>query len=387
MIGTVGAITIDAQLLTAEGRLLTSLAKPLTAEFIEAPRAAPVGYLRVCESSADGRERVCPDAAPQILGAIAEQILPVAVLPQSLLGTAVVPSGVDAARRLLRLRQSLEEVQNLALVLPDPPQQPRRLTNWLAKAYGVTVSADTGTAVGFDLRSGSVVPGWASASTVEALAMRLRARPLQPPTLSGAAEFLSISGTVASDHLSGSLGYGFRSATALATPPSDPAAPACLRLISPGGESTSYCFASDQEAFAVRIPWLAGARQLALVYDGVELATRTLSASPPQAEILTPQIGNRIPEGPVLVQWSGSDADGDPLRYDLLISTDGGASWVPIVCELDRTDFTIDTSMFPTSARVMLQLRFSDGLQSASVTTGPFEFIGAGGQIFRRRRM
>ena len=415
-----GVIAIDAQLITAEGRLLAALAQPVNAEFVEAPPAAPLGYLRICESSADGRDRVCPDTAlgsPQILGAMAEQILPVATLPQSLAGTAVVPTGPDALRRMARLRQLIEDLPIVAAVLPargelasrlagrsspslrlaftsDAATGPEQLAAALAGVYGVTAAAgDPGTSVGFDLRSGSVIPAaaspsWVSASTVDALLSRLRARPLQPPALGGAADFLSISGTVTRDGLAGKLGHGFRVTRTAPAPPSDPSALTCLRLTAAGGESARTCFtlerldeAATEDAFAVRLPWLAGTRQLTLLYDGVELAARTLTASPPQVDFLTPLAGNRIPDGPLVVQWSGTDADGDSLRYDLLVSADGGASWLPVVTELDRTDFTLDTSMFPTPSRVLLQLRYSDGLQSGTATTGPFDVQGAGGQI------
>jgi hypothetical protein len=411
-----GTISIDAQLLTAEGRLLAPLGKPATAEFVEAPRAAPLAYLHICESSADGRDRVCPDPAagsPQVLGAMAEQVLPVATLPQSLLGTAVVPAGPDALRRLMRLRLWLDELPTLVAVLPsrgelavrvagrssaglrlalasDAENGAGQLANSLAGVYGVPVSFE-GTGAGFDLRSGSVVPAgspsWVSAATVEALASRLRARAVPPATAGGAAESLSVSGTVARDGSAGTLGFGFRSSSTVPVAASDAAARTCLQLASASGETSRTCFPVErldeaaEDAFAVRIPWLPGTRQLTLLHGDAELATRTISGSPPQATLLTPQIGNRLPEGPMLVQWSGSDADGDGLRYDLAISTDGGSTWLPIACELDRTDFTFDTSLFPTSSRVMVQLRYSDGLQSGSVTTGPFEIIGAGGQL------
>ena len=417
-----GPLVIDAQLLTGESRLLAALTKPFTADIVEAPRAALLGYMQVCESSADGRDRVCPNAAassPQILGAVAEQLMPVTSLPQTMLGSVVVPAGpgVDTLRRLARLRQWFADVPTnpaaiVAAVLPaqsewaarlagrwspslrlafasDDPRGPLQLARAVSAAHGVVPLAATAVTGGFDLRSGSVIaagdPAWFGASTVEALAASLRPRVGIFP---GASEFLTISGSIARDKSTGSIGFGFRSAIPMAVFPFDVAAPACLRLSAGSGEVNTFCFAvepldesASEDAFSVRLPWLAGTQRITLLYDGVELATRNLSASPPQAELLTPQAGNRIPEGPLTVQWSGSDADGDALRYDLLISTDGGTTWTPIVCELDRTDFTLDTSMFPTSSRVLLQLRFSDGLQSGAVTTGPFEFIGAGGQI------
>ena len=414
-----GTIGIDAQLQTAEGRLLTPLARPVTAEFVEPPAIAPLVFLPLCETSADGRERICPDPAPgsaQVLGALAEQTLPVAVLPQTTTGAVMLPGGDGTARRLGRLRLLLDEVwrggstSNLAAVLPsrgewaarlgarwslawrmafasDAANGPEQLAAALHGIYGVAGLGSPGGA-GFDVRSGAVVPAdrpWISPGAVGTLMTNLRARPAPPAALAGAAEFLTLAGTVSRDGLAGRLGHGFRSSLSIPTAPSDVGAPTCIRLTAAGDESTRYCFAierldegASEDAFAVRIPWLAGARQITLVRDGLELATSTLSATPPQAELLTPQAGNRIPGGPVTVQWQGSDADGDTLRYDLLISTDGGTSWLPVACDLDRTDFTIDSTLYPASSRVYLQLRFSDGMQSGTAAAGPFEFTGKG---------
>ena len=256
-----GVIVMDAQLLTAEGRFIAPLARPVSVEIVEAPRALPLGYLRICESSADGRERVCPDAAagaPQILSAVAEQILPVAFLPQTLLGTAIVPGGDGAGlRRMARLRQWLDDLQagpaaSVAAVLPsqgdwaarltgraglrfaftsDGPGAPEQLARALFALYGVPAFPVSGTSAGFDLRSGSVLPagdpGWFGASTVEALAASLLPR---TTTLPGAIEFLTVSGMIARDQSAGSLGHGFRSVASIAVPPSDPAAPTCVQL-------------------------------------------------------------------------------------------------------------------------------------------------------------
>ncbi len=424
-----GTLTVDAQLQTAEGRLLTSLARPVTAEVVEAPRAPALGFVQICETTADGRERICPDSSAgsaQVLGAMAEQILPIAALAQTQVGAAFVPAGGDTIRRMARLRLLFDELHagptaTLAAVLPargewaaqlagrwstawrtaftsDAANGPEQLAGAMAGLLGVpTAAGSSAGAAGLDLRSGAITPAerpdlggaagsWVSASTLNALAARLRARPAPPAALGGVAEFLNVSGTISRDGLTGTLGYGFRVSQTAPAAPSDANALTCLRLTSASGESARTCFTVErllddnatEDAFAVRIPWLPGTRQMTLLQGDVELASLTLSATPPQIELLTPQAGNRIPAGPMTLQWTGSDADGDALRYDLLISTDGGSSWLPIACDLDRTDFTIDNSLFPTSSRVLIQLRVSDGLQSAAVTSGQFEFTGAG---------
>ena len=428
-IALAGTLTVDAQLQSAEGRLLTALTRPVTAEVVDGPRAQALGFVQICETTADGRERICPDTAAgsaQVLGAMVEQILPVAALPQLQVGAVFVPAGSDVVRRLGRLRLLLDDLQagptaTLAAVLPargewaaqlagrwspawrmafssDAANGPEQLAGAMASLFGVPAAAgSTAGAAGLDLRSGAITlaerpdlggaaGSWVSPSTVTALAARMRAQPAPPSALGGVSEFLNISGTVSRDGLAGTLGYGFRVSQTTAAAASDPNALTCLRLTSASGETARTCFTVErlldekatEDAFAVRIPWLAGTRQVTLLQGNAELASLVLSATPPQAELLTPQVGNRIPNGPITLQWTGSDADGDALRYDLLISTDGGSSWLPIACDLDRTDFTIDSSLFPTSSRVLIQLRFSDGLQSAAVTSGQFELIGAG---------
>ena len=262
---------------------------------------------------------------------------------------------------------------------------PYRLARAWAKLLGVTLAPGAAGDFGVDARSGEVAgpaAGWISTAAYTALGRALRTRTTAAPRQG---EYLTVTGTLSRDRKSGSLDPAFRTSGVLAPTPTDPAGLTCLRLTAPGPEVTSYCFsiealeatAETDDAVAVRLPWLAGARQLALLQDGVEIAIRNLSDSPPQAEILTPSAGNRIPSGLVTIQWNGSDLDGDALRYDLLISVDNAATWFPLAVDLERNDFTFDAGLVPAGVPVHLQLRYSDGLQSAAATSGPFEFLGS----------
>ncbi|MCC6536231.1 MAG: choice-of-anchor D domain-containing protein [Bryobacterales bacterium] len=418
-----GLFTVEAQLQTATGRVYRALDRPFSFTLAE-PLPSPAAVLLwLCETAENGQDRVCPSAAtatPSTMLSMARQILPAGA---PLMRTPLMAASLHrlaprsaVARQLGRMRLLLDE-QNPAMeatamlaVLPaagdhatrgwaeqawvagraalasdDATHGPGQLAHGWAKLLGVTLTPGDAGDLGVDARSGEVAgpaAGWISAASYTSLVSAIAAR---KPLVPRQGEYLTVSGTLSHDRVSGSLDPAFRTSGVLAAAPTDAAGLTCLRLTAPGPEVATHCFtlealaatAETEDAFAVRLPWLAGARQLVLLHDGAEIAVRNISDSPPQAEILTPSAGNRIPSGQVTIQWNGSDLDGDTLRYDLLISVDDAATWFPLAVDLERNDFTFDAGLVPAGVPVHLQLRYSDGLQSAVATSGPFEFLGS----------
>jgi len=65
------------------------------------------------------------------------------------------------------------------------------------------------------------------------------------------------------------------------------------------------------------------------------LHVTSVSAHAPQVTLLSPNGGEAWPPyGEHTVTWTGSDADGDPLRYILQYSPDGGATWQAVAVNL-----------------------------------------------------
>lgn len=97
--------------------------------------------------------------------------------------------------------------------------------------------------------------------------------------------------------------------------------------------------------------------------DTLDQLSRSRNA--PQVSLLTPKDGE-VHDGPVTVQWLGSDADGDALTYFLQYSPDGGASFVPLVVYSDSASYGFDTGDVPSSDgdSGLLRLTVTDGFNT-----------------------
>ena len=72
------------------------------------------------------------------------------------------------------------------------------------------------------------------------------------------------------------------------------------------------------------VPLDATIQKAVVLTDGVVLATRIASANPPTVAVTFPNGGENITQDPVLLQWTASDPDGDPLTFDVQFSADNG---------------------------------------------------------------
>ncbi|MGH2592724.1 MAG: hypothetical protein ACRDGG_04360, partial [Anaerolineae bacterium] len=74
---------------------------------------------------------------------------------------------------------------------------------------------------------------------------------------------------------------------------------------------------------------------------------------------------------PRRVRWSGSEADGDSLRYLVRASTDGGATWQTI--GVNRSAASIDLNPIDFGGKsVLVEVFASDGLHTTALRLGPF---------------
>lgn len=89
-------------------------------------------------------------------------------------------------------------------------------------------------------------------------------------------------------------------------------------------------FKSSGIPFSLYLSLPEGTRGIVLKKGTELLASRILSQNPPQVSIITPQSGETI-KGEKEIKWTGTDADGDNLLYDILYSPDGEAQQVVAV--------------------------------------------------------
>lgn len=156
-----------------------------------------------------------------------------------------------------------------------------------------------------------------------------------------------------------------------------PGAPWTLRML--GGDDAElvrYPFAADDEgeggAFAVVVPFVDGTAILQIVDSATSTPrwSRTVSPNAPVVANLTIAAGSSPVTGTVTLAWQASDADGDPLFFDIYHSTDGGTVWQPVMFGLSQTSATVDTNTLSGGVN-HFKVAGSDGVHRASATSQP----------------
>ncbi len=119
-------------------------------------------------------------------------------------------------------------------------------------------------------------------------------------------------------------------------------------------------------SFASVIPFPAGTQWLRIRHGPTVIAERQVSAHAPTVHLLSPNGGEQMQIGSLL-QWTGSDADGDDLLYTLLYSTDAGATWRALVLDTGETSLTVDENILADmlgSNQALLKVIASDGVNT-----------------------
>ena len=112
------------------------------------------------------------------------------------------------------------------------------------------------------------------------------------------------------------------------------------------------------------VPWEVGTAWVALVDpDGFVIDEREVSNHPPKVTITNPS-GNEVwPAGTFqALVWTGSDADGDSLKYSVMYSHDGGSSWVLIASDLTDPKYEVDVDSMAGGNDVRFRVVATDGI-------------------------
>jgi len=98
----------------------------------------------------------------------------------------------------------------------------------------------------------------------------------------------------------------------------------------------------------------------------------------------TSPVNGAVGAGKFVVTWTGSDADGDTLRYYLRYSPDGGKRFVPLASCIETTSVDVDLASLPAPVpgKACFELFASDGLNTTVIRTQPLSgtsaLLGAG---------
>jgi hypothetical protein len=100
--------------------------------------------------------------------------------------------------------------------------------------------------------------------------------------------------------------------------------------------------------------------------SGTLVDSRTVSPSAPSVDFSMPGAGETLVAGS-MIKWRGVDPDGDPLRYTLRYSPDGGNSWHVIALDTPDEEYTLPSiDRLPGSTAGMLSISANDGFQTAT---------------------
>lgn len=117
-----------------------------------------------------------------------------------------------------------------------------------------------------------------------------------------------------------------------------------------------------------QVPWPEGAATVELLIDGV--VVDSLTESQPPVVTIHPLADGQPRQ--LEITWTGEDPDGDSLRYSVLWSNDGGATWRPTEFDIDGNSLVVTDLMGLPGGEVMIQVIATDGLATGSAVEGPF---------------
>ena len=108
------------------------------------------------------------------------------------------------------------------------------------------------------------------------------------------------------------------------------------------------------------MPYPAGTASIDLEHDSTPLTSVAVSTNIPVVNVSFPN-GGEILSGQQTVTWSASDADGDPMIFDVLYSADGGANWSAIATSVTAASHLWDTDEVAGGTQSLVRVLASDG--------------------------
>jgi hypothetical protein len=155
-----------------------------------------------------------------------------------------------------------------------------------------------------------------------------------------------------------------------------------IRLLDGGGSTLQdYAFTPTDDAetggtiltIAQVVNFVTGTTKVEIIRNSDQsiLASRTISANAPQVSNV--QIGATSPvTGTVTLSWNATDADSDPLHFDIYYSRDGGSTFLPFVMGVTGTSVPVDTNLLAGSDTAVLRVVANDGANNGSADSAVF---------------
>ncbi|MBI3245360.1 MAG: DUF11 domain-containing protein [Deltaproteobacteria bacterium] len=106
--------------------------------------------------------------------------------------------------------------------------------------------------------------------------------------------------------------------------------------------------------------------RVVILHQGNVIGQRSASVHAPGVTVLSPNGGEHLSGQNAVLQWMGSDADGDSLSYLVQYSADDGVTWETLAVDWPDTTFTVPLSALAGTTQGRIQVVASDGFRSAS---------------------
>lgn len=131
--------------------------------------------------------------------------------------------------------------------------------------------------------------------------------------------------------------------------------------------------------FSVLVPYVEDTARIDIEGPGGVLHTVRAGLATPAVELLSPNGGEVLDGETIPLAWIASDADGDPLTFNLQYSADDGATWELVAQNLTGDRAALDAENVRASDAGRFRIWVSDGLHSGSdESDGPFTVPNAG---------
>lgn len=129
--------------------------------------------------------------------------------------------------------------------------------------------------------------------------------------------------------------------------------------------------AEDVLQFAVTLPFNSSAKSYRIVFGSTVLLSESISTNAPVVSNV--QVVNPAEPliGEITLSWQASDADGDPLKFDVFANVDGG-EFEPVVVGVDGMNTAVDTSTI-AGGSVVFQVAASDGVFTGSANSVAYD--------------
>ena len=118
------------------------------------------------------------------------------------------------------------------------------------------------------------------------------------------------------------------------------------------------------DGFLFVLPYPDGTRRIVIEYDFQPVATLLRTDAVPSVELVFPK-GGELLDGTQMVTWTASHPEDLPLRYDVLVSRDSGATWRHIAISHEDMFLEWDTGEAAGGDQYLVKVVANDGFNTA----------------------